>query len=282
MSNSANTVSVNPATMDASTWAHGTATRTFRQTLRIYFTEAKSEFLIRLRLPGYVVPTILFPLIFYSLFGLTHSQAKLAGTTVGAYLLATFGSFGVIAISLFGFGVSVAVERGQGWMQVKRASPMPRFAYFASKIAMGLLFSLIMLLLLFTLGIVAGHARMPLMAWVGLSGTLLLGVLPFAAMGLAIGYLAGPNSAPPICNLIYLPMSFASGLWTPIEFLPKPVQHIAPFLPFYHLGQLALGRIRGSFGPTDWVHIAALACFTVFFLTLAAIGYRRDEGKTYG
>ena len=278
----ANAASVNAATMDAATWAPRTATRTFKQTLRIYLTEAKSEFLIRLRLLGYVIPTILFPIMFYSLFGLTRSQTRLAGTTVGAYLLATFGSFGVIAISLFGFGVSVAVERGQGWMQVKRASPMPRFAYFAAKIAMSVLFSLIMLLLLFTLGIVAGHARMPFMAWVGLSGTLLLGVLPFAAMGLAIGYLAGPNSAAPICNLIYLPMSFASGLWTPIEFLPKAVQNMAPFLPFYHLGQLALGRIRGGFSSADWVHVAALTGFTVFFLALAAIGYRRDEGKTYG
>ncbi|HTC93369.1 MAG TPA: ABC transporter permease [Terriglobales bacterium] len=282
MNNSANTANVNVATLDSGTWAPGTPTRTVKQTLRIYFTEAKSEFLIRLRLPGYVIPTILFPLIFYSLFGLTHSQAALARTTVGAYLLATFGSFGVIAISLFGFGVSVAVERGQGWMMVKRASPMPRFAYFAAKIAMAMLFSLVMLLLLFTLGIAAGHARMPFTAWAGLSGTLLLGVLPFAAMGLAIGYLAGPNSAAPVCNLIYLPMSFASGLWTPIEFLPKAVQHIAPFLPFYHLGQLALDRIRGGFTTADWVHIAALTGFTIFFLALAAIGYRRDEGKTYG
>jgi ABC-2 type transport system permease protein len=282
MNSPATITGMNPATISATTWTSATATRTVKQTLRIYFMEAKSEFLIRLRLPGYVIPTILFPIMFYCLFGLTHSQAALAGTTVGDYLLATFGSFGVIAISLFGFGVSVAIERGQGWMQVKRASPMPRFAYFASKIAMSMLFSLIMMLLLFTLGMVAGHARMPFTSWLGLSGTLLLGVLPFAAMGLAIGYLAGPNSAAPICNLIYLPMSFASGLWTPLEFLPKTVQHIAPFLPFYHLGRLALGRIRGGFSASDWIHVAALIGFTLFFLSLAAIGYRRDEGKTYG
>jgi ABC-2 type transport system permease protein len=282
MNNSANTANVNVATLDSGTWATGTATRTVKQTLRIYFTEAKSEFLTRLRLPGYVIPTILFPIMFYSLFGLTQSQATLAGTTVGNYLLATFGSFGVIAISLFGFGVSVAMDRGQGWMLVKRASPMPRLAYFAGKIAMALLFSAIMLLLLFTFGIAAGHAHMPFTAWATLGGALLVGVLPFAAMGLAIGYLAGPNSAAPICNMIYLPMSFASGLWMPIEVLPRAVQHIAPFLPFYHLGQLALGRIRGGFNTADWVHMVALIGFTVFFLALAAIGYRRDEGKTYG
>jgi ABC-2 type transport system permease protein len=237
---------------------------------------------MRMRMPGYVIPTILFPLMFYALFGLSHSRSPLSGTTLGAYLLASYGAFGVIAISLFGFGVSVAVERGQGWMQVKRASPMPLFAYFMSKIIMSLLFSLIMLLLLFTLGVVAGHVRMPFTAWAGLTGTLLLGVLPFAALGLVIGYFAGPNSAAPVCNLLYLPMSFASGLWVPLQFLPKVVQQIAPFLPAYHLSQVALNRIRGGFNTTDWVHIAMLIGFTLAFLALAAIGYRRDEGKTYG
>jgi hypothetical protein len=149
MSTPANTATAKTGANDVAIWDSRTVTRTLRQTLRIYFMESKSEFLIRLRLLGYVIPTILFPIMFYSLFGLTRSQVALAGTTVGAYLLATFGSFGVIAISLFGFGVSVAVERGQGWMQVKRASPMPRFAYFASKIAMSMLFSLVMMMLLF-------------------------------------------------------------------------------------------------------------------------------------
>jgi ABC-2 type transport system permease protein len=277
------TATATTAVADAATWVPGRATRTAKQSLRIYFMETRSEFLMRLRLPGYVIPTILFPLMFYALFGLSHSQAALAGTTLGVYLLASYGTFGVIAISLFAFGVGVAVERGQGWMQVKRASPMPRFAYFAAKIAMSMLFSLAMLLLLFALAMVAGHARMPLASWAGLTAILLLGVLPFAAMGLAIGYFAGPNSAPPICNVIYLPMSFASGLWVPLQFLPKAVQSIAPFLPPYHVSQLALNRIRGgAFGASDWIHVAALFGFTLLFLILAAVGYRRDEGKTYG
>jgi ABC-2 type transport system permease protein len=177
--------------------------------------------------------------------------------------------------------VGVAIERGQGWMQVKRASPMPPFAYFASKIIMSLLFSLILIILMFTLGAAFGHVRMPLTMWLGLAGTLLVGVLPFAAMGLAVGYFAGPNSAPGLTNLIYLPMSFASGLWTPLEFMPKFVQHIAPFLPPYHLAQLALGQIGAGQGG-NLVHIEALIGFTLLFLGIAAIGYRRNEDKMYG
>ena len=45
-----------------------------------------------------------------------------AAAVVATYLLATYATFGVIGAALFGFGVGVAVERGQGWMLLKRAS----------------------------------------------------------------------------------------------------------------------------------------------------------------
>jgi len=83
-----------------------------------------------------------------------------------------------------------------------------------------------------------GGVRLPALQVAKLLGTLIAGSLPFSAMGLAIGYFAGPNSAPPTINLIYLPMSFCSGLWVPFVFLPKLVRQIALALPPYHLSQL--------------------------------------------
>jgi ABC-2 type transport system permease protein len=267
----------------ATTWSGGQTMRTPNQTLRIYFNEAKYEFLKLLRLPIYAVSTIAFPLMFYVLFGLVLNQRQTVGSiSVATYLLASYGAFGVIGASLFGFGVGVATERGQGWLQVKRASPMPPFAYFLAKLIMSSLFSLIVVLLLFTLGAAFGHVRMPLATWAALAGTLVMGALPFGAMGLAIGYFAGPNSAPAVCNVLYLPMAFASGLWVPIEFLPKFMQSIAPFLPPYHFVQLALAQVGAGHSGGRWVHIAALNGFTLLFLVLAAVGYRRDEGKMYG
>ena len=67
-------------------------------------------------------------------------------------------------------------------------------------------------------------------------------------MGLAFGYLIGPNSAPAVLNLVYLPMAFAAGLWIPITQLPDVVQAVAPFLPPYHFAQLALGTFGASEG----------------------------------
>jgi len=257
------------------------ATTPKRNLARIYLLEAKAEFLKTCRIPAYSVSTLAFPLMFYTIFGLTFNQGS-GPVNSATYLLATYGAFGIIGAALFGFGVGVAVERGQGWMRLKRASPMPPTAYFVAKIVLALLFSALVALSLFTLGYLFGDVRLPLTAWVALFGTLLVGVFPFCAMGLAFGYLLGPNSAPTALNILYLPLAFASGLWIPIFALPEFVQTLAPFLPPYHYAQLALRTIGASEGGRAWVHVAALAGFTLLFLALAVWAYRRDEGRTYG
>ena len=250
---------------------------------RIYALEAKYEFLKVLRMPAYAIPTIAFPMLFYVFFGLAFGSGSMAGpVTMPTYLLATYGTFGVIGASLFGFGVGVAIERGQGWMLLKRATPMPPMAYFTAKIFMALTFSLILVLGLFALGAAFGGVAMPPSTWVSLAGVLIAGALPFCAFGLALGYFCGPNSAPAIVNLLFLPLAFLSGLWIPVQVLPGILQKLAPALPPYHFSQLALAQVGASSGPAAWVSILYLVVFTAVSLGLAYIGYRRDEGKTYG
>jgi ABC-2 type transport system permease protein len=123
---------------------------------------------------------------------------------------------------------------------------------------------------------------MPLGTLASLLGVLVAGTVTFSAMGLAIGFLCGPNSAAPITNLIYLPLGFLSGLWLPIAFLPKAVQEFALWLPPYHFGQLALKVIGASRGEPVMLHVGAMVVATILFSTIAYVGYRRDEGKLYG
>jgi ABC-2 type transport system permease protein len=251
--------------------------------MSVYVLEAKYEFLKLWRMPAYAVPTILFPVMFYALFGLAFGGGRLpGGTTMGTYLIATYGAFGVIGASLFGFGVGVAIERGQGWMTLKRATPMPPLAYFAAKLMMAALFSSIIVLLLFAMGSMLGGVSFPAATWARLFATLVAGAIPFGAMGLAIGYLAGPNSAPAIVNILYLPSGFLSGLWIPIDVLPPFLRTVAPLLPPYHLGQLALGVIGADRGAPMWTHVLVLFGFTIAGLGVALWGYRRDEDRSWG
>src|SRR5215469_8725765 len=230
--------------MSSATMALGGAQiqRSPAHTLTIYLKEAKYEFLKYLRLRMYTISVLSFPIMFYVLFGLVlNSNQFIAGTRVSVYLIPSYGTFGVIAASLFATAAGLAADRGLGWLQVKRASPMPPFAYFTAKLFTSVIFSTVVVLSLFALGIAFGGVRLSVGAFAKLLGTLVAGSIPFSAMGLALGYFTGPNSAPPTINLIYLPMSFCSGLWVPIIFLPKIVQRFARAMPPYHLAQLAFG-----------------------------------------
>jgi ABC-2 type transport system permease protein len=252
-------------------------------TATIYLKEAKYEFLKNLRLRMYTASVISFPLMFYVLFGLVlNSKESIGSTHVPTYLIATYGTFGVMGASLFGTASGLAADRGLGWLQLKRASPMPPFAYFTAKVILAMIFSTIVVLLLLTLGISFGGVRMPLAQMARLLGTLVAGSLPFSAMGLAIGYFAGPNSAPSTINLIYLPMSFCSGLWVPYMFLPKFVRQIALALPPYHLSQLALGTVGAGSHQSTATHWEVLLAFTLICVGIARIGFQRDQGKLYG
>jgi len=251
------------------------------RTVRVYFREAKYELLKLMRLPAFFIPTLGFPMMFYALFGLLLPQRK-AGFEISKYLLATYGAFGVIGIALFALGVGVASERGQGWLAVKRASPMPLPAYFFGKYAMTVLFSAVLVVLLCLMGAVFGHVRMPASQWATLMLVEMLGGIPFCAAGIAVAYLVGPNSAPAIVNAFYLPSAFLSGLFIPAEMLPSFLRSFAQFLPPYHLARLALTVIGVEPMSKVWIHIGALAGFAILFTTIAVIAYRRDEGKTYG
>lgn len=257
--------------------------RPLGKTLTIYLKEARYEFLKYLRLPIYSLSTVLFPIMFYVLFGLVmNRQGSVNGISVSTYLLATYGTFGVMGASLFANGAGVAAERGLGWMQVKRASPMPPFANFLAKFLVSMIFSSIIETALIGLGVAFGGVHVTLLTAAKLVGTLVLGAVPFCALGLAIGFFAGPNSAPAVVNMIYLPLSFLSGLWVPIDMLPRLLQRVATAMPPYHLAQMALNVIGiPTGGGSFWFHWEFLIGFMLVSLGIARIGFQRDE-KMYG
>ena len=131
-------------------------------TATIYLKETKYEFLKNLRLRMYTASVLSFPIMFYILFGLVlNSNQSIGAMRVPTYLIATYGTFGVMGASLFGTAAGLASDRGLGWLQVKRASPMPPFAYFAAKVITSMVFSAIIVLVLFALGVTLGGVRMP-------------------------------------------------------------------------------------------------------------------------
>jgi len=265
--------------MSTATLPLAPAESTFTRTLRIFLSETRYELVRSLRTRTFSLSAIGFPVMFYLLFGIMMNRHEtIGGTGMARYMLASYATFGVVGSALFGIGVGLAGDLSAGWMELKRASPMPPAAYLAAKCVTAICFGAIILTLLTTIGVTLGHVHISLAEYLHILGLVAAGAIPFACMGLAIALIVPFNSAPGVTNLLYLPMSFLGGLWVPLIALPKAVQHIAPLLPTYHLAQLMLG-IFGAADPkrTTASHWFGLLGFTLLMFGVAWIAFRRRE-----
>jgi ABC-2 type transport system permease protein len=238
-----------------------------------YLQEIRGEILRYLRSPGFLLPTLLFPSVFYLMFGVLLGQGS---PQQARYMLAAYSTFGVMAPGLFGFGVSLALERDGGLLTLKRALPMPPAAYLIGKMAMAMLVAAVIAALLLALALFAAHVPLSASQALRLFALEVAGVVPFCALGLLLGTVVKGQGAPALVNMLYLPMAFLSGLWFPLSIMPKFLQQLAPVWPSWHLNQLALAAVGMPHAGGGALHGLVLAAFTAGFLWLAARRLRRN------
>jgi len=253
------------------------ASRTAAQTLRIFQKETKYEFLKLMRTRSFSLSTIGFPVMFYLLFGVANRNSFAGSVHIAKYMLAGYACFGLIGATLFGIGVGLAGELAAGWLELKRASPMPASAYLFAKCASAVAFGLIIVTLLTILGTAFGGVSLTPIEFIKMLGLTVVGSVSFASMGLLLALVVPANAAPGIVNLIYLPMSFLSGLWMPIRFMPHWLQGVAPILPTYHLSQLMLNVFGYADSVSRLTHWNALIGFSLLMLGLAWLIFHRRE-----
>ena len=242
-----------------------------------YLGEIRFEFIKSLRTPAFAVPTLFFPVMFYLLFGIFLGSMR-GNSQMSQYTFATYGAFGAMGPGLFGFGVSLAIEREQGLLTLKQALPQPPGAYLLARAAMAMLFVAIISVLLNLMAVYVGHVPLTFAQGLQLFFINVLGALPFCAIGMWLGSVVSGAASPAIVNLIFLPMAFLSGLWLPLQFMPKFLADIAPAWPAYHLAQMALGTVGAKSIGTTMGHVAVLAGVTLAFFLLAM---RRMHGSGF-
>ena len=252
-------------------------TRPFGATLAIFAKETRYEFLKLLRMRTFSLATIGFPVMFYVLFGLMYRNVESGGVAMAKYMLGGYACFGLVGAALFGIGVGLSTERAAGWLELKRTSPMPPMAYLAAKCLTAQAFGLIIVAVLSAIGIAFGNVHLSPREFAMMLGVAFLGTIPFAALGLLIALIAAPQATAGIVNLVYLPMSFLSGLWITLRMLPKWLQAIAPLLPTYHLSQLMLRIFDYQNKSSLTSHLLGLGGFTLLTLGICWAVFQRAE-----
>ena len=244
---------------------------------RYYF---RLECLRMLRDPRYLALAVIAPIGFYLLFatlfggktapaGQPPQPHQLPGTVE---IMVAMAAYGAIWGALAATGPRIASERAGGWLEQVRAMPLTGRQVLAAKLAAGMVVALPALLLVCATGAAVKDVRLDAAQWAALIGATWLGSLPFALMGVAIGYAVGAETAFPLSYALYMAMAALGGLWVPPSRLPSSFLHVADALPTYRLADLGW-HITAGHAPT-FADVAVLGAWTVGLGALAALAYR--------
>lgn len=222
-----------------------------------------------------IYPSALFLLI----AGNADSTTKIDGTglTVPTYMMVSMASFGALTAVLMGNSERIAKERESGWVRQLRLTTLPGRGYVLAKTASAAVVSLPSIVIVFVVAAAVKDVRLDAWQWLALTGAIWAGSLVFAALGVAIGYLATGDAVRPITMITYFGLSMLGGLWMPSTTFPQWLQDIATWLPTH--AYAALGRAIEQSQAPHAQDIAILAVFFVLFSGGAAWLYRKDTLK---
>jgi ABC-2 type transport system permease protein len=219
--------------------------------------------------------SILMPLVLFVIFGVRlPPDAGEGGISAVAYVMVSMAMFGSMSAAMSSGGV-IAAERDGGWNRTLRLTPLKPQAYVTTKVILSLLLALPPLIVVFASGLIFGHVHLSAGQWASVALVSWLGALPFAALGLVIGYVAKPDSVQPITGLATLLIAAFGGLWLPVDQMPSLMKHIAQLTPAYWTGLTSRSALTQSGLDTH-----ALLVVLGWTVVLGVIGLRRFRADT--
>jgi ABC-2 type transport system permease protein len=213
------------------------------------------------------------PGVFLLVFASSSSSDRVGGLSVGPYVMVSMATFGAMN-ALFTAGGAIAHERATGWNRQLRVAGLRGRDYLVTKIAVAYLTACGGVAVVFVIGAGFHGVRLDLGVWLGVAVSLLVGLVPIAALGVAVGYAARPSSLQPVFGLGSALLALFGGLWNPIERFPGTVRAIVEVLPVYWAGEAGRAVLRGSW--LGWHGVVVVAAWTVLLGVVAGWAYRRD------
>lgn len=246
-------------------------------------TYTRYELLRVVRNKQSVIFSLIFPIVMYFLLaGPNRDNHNFGGTKqhptglfAPQYYMVGLLAFGAMVAVLSG-GARIAAERTIGWNRMLRLTPLTPRNYLRTKVLTGYLMAIAGLVLLYAAGISLG-VRLDLGQWLEMTGLVLIALIPFAALGIALGHLVNDDAAGPALGGGVSLFAFLGGTWFPITGSGLFAQ-FCQLLPSYWLvraGHVGLGD-SNPWGPKAWIVIAV---WSIAGAVLAMWAYRRDTRR---
>jgi len=225
--------------------------------------------------PAAVITTVSFPAIIFLIVGL-----RLPG--LASTILASEAAYGAFLVAITSFSISLATERSLGWNKLLRTTSMSSALYLGCKLLVIVVTGTVSMLLLFAVADLTGSVHLGLAEWAQLLLIMVLGIIPLGLLGLFLGFLGSVGLTVALSVALLVLLSFASGIFIPLQFLPAFLQQIAPYLPTYQLVQLGWSIVGSpSSDGQVWTHVLILLGYAAVFAVLAGWAYIRDENTNF-
>lgn len=240
-------------------------------TYRPYLLEAKYSVVQQIRLwPQFLSPPLGGVVAYVVLL--------LIGANITTDFLIRFGVLGVVNTGLHGVGAGAAAERVQGWVRLKRVSPMPPLAYLVGKLVLGCVMGVVGAVAVLVVGASFGNLQLSFGTSLTLLFLLSIAALPLGAIGLAAAYIARPNSSQAI--LTWLHLLLLVPIFLPLAAVPGWFETIMTFTPSAVIVDMVSALVAAK--SVSLRTIFLFVGYTAAALSLAVCLYRRDEGATFG
>ena len=237
-------------------------------------TYVRYELLRTFRNRRFFVFSLVFPLVLFVVIAGPNRDATLQGIPFATYYMAGMVSWGTMAAVIAG-GARIAAERSIGWSRQLRISPLSTRTYIGTKLASGYTIAVVSIAVLYV-AVIALGVRLTAAHWIGMTALILVGLVPFAVLGVLLGHLLTVDSMGPAIGGLTALFALLGGAWGPTA-ESGVLLAIVKCLPSYWLVQAAQTGYGGDAWPVAaWV---VLVVWTAALTSLAVWAYRRDTGR---
>jgi ABC-2 type transport system permease protein len=226
------------------------------------------EVLRSLRDPRYMILALVAPVGFYLLFaGLYGQQVGAGGLSTQVALMVSLSVFGIMWAVMLATGPRIAQDRSIGWQRQLQLLPMPARSILAARLLAAVALALPALVLMLLTAVVTHGVSLDAGKWVTLALLLWLASVPFAVLGIAIGYAMNGESAFGLLYGLNLVLGALGGLWFPVSVFPTGLQNVGKLLPSFRAADLGWHVVAGR--ALDFSSVLILVAWTAAFCLLA-------------
>ena len=216
-----------------------------------------------------------FPLILYYVIVAPNRDVRsFSGTGISAplYYMVGLASFGTM-MSMMSSGFRIAGERQAGWTRQLRITPLSSRSYLRAKVLTAYTLAALSLLALYVAGTTMG-VSLPAKTWLEMTALIAVGLLPLAALGIALGHLLTVDSTGPATGGIISLLAIVGGAYFPPQGVLKEIGELFPSYWIVQAGRVAVDG--HAWGVKGWVVVLG---WTVVLTLIAAVAFRRDTGR---